>query len=216
MEAQAKRRYRALPLIASPLHQGSLSHGTTRTTSEPSTVEKATVREHDGGTPAFREREEASSIELFYDLFFVANLTSFTNVHPIDDRETMSSYIGFFAILWFTWLQVVMFDVRFGVDSLFERVAKLIHFAVMVTFAIVGTNFDPSNLHQTYPTMRQLSLCLFVSRLVLIAQYASVMFWVKTHKKLTTPLSIHISAFAVGGILCLAAFFMFNKVSSGR
>ncbi|KAI4089537.1 MAG: hypothetical protein LQ339_008530 [Xanthoria mediterranea] len=128
------------------------------------------IHEHDGSTPAFREREEASSIELFYDLFFVANLTSFTTVHAIDDKETISSYIGFFAILWFTWLQVVMLDVRFGVDSLFKRVAKLIHFAVMITFAIIGTKFDPSSPHETYPTMRQLSLCLFVSRLVLICQ----------------------------------------------
>lgn len=68
-----------------------------------------------------------------------------------------------------------MLDVRFGVDSLFERVAKLIHFAVMITFAIIGTKFDPSSPHETYSTMRQLSLCLFVSRLVLIAQYGSVM-----------------------------------------
>ena len=69
-----------------------------------------------------------------------------------------------------------MFDVRFGVDSLFERVAKLIHFDVMVTFAIVGTKFDPTSPHKTYPTMCQLSICLFVSRLVLICQYASFAF----------------------------------------
>ncbi|KAI4234389.1 MAG: hypothetical protein LQ349_003827 [Xanthoria aureola] len=174
------------------------------------------IYEQDGSTPAFREREEASSIELFYDLFFVANLTSFTTVHAIDDKETISSYIGFFAILWFTWLQVVMLDVRFGVDSLFERVAKLIHFAVMITFAIIGTKFDPSSPHETYPTMRQLSLCLFVSRLVLICQYGSVMLWVKGHKKIITPLSIHIIAFAIGAILCFGFFFMFNARSSGQ
>lgn len=46
------------------------------------------IHEHDGSTPAFRERKEASSIELFYDLFFVANLTSFTTVHAIDDKES--------------------------------------------------------------------------------------------------------------------------------
>ncbi|KAL8652839.1 MAG: hypothetical protein Q9226_004091 [Calogaya cf. arnoldii] len=217
MEAQAKRRYRALPLIASPLHQ-ILS--TPAGTSEQSSMEKShpheSIHEHDRGTPAFREREEASSIELFYDLFFVANLTSFTNVHPIDDKETISSYIGFFAILWFTWLQVVMFDVRFAVDSLFERVAKLMHFAVMVTFAILGNRFDPSSPHETYPTMRQLSICLLVSRLVLICQYGSVLLWVKGHKKIITPLLIHITAFAVGAVLCFAFFFMFNARSSGQ
>ncbi|KAL8776054.1 MAG: hypothetical protein Q9213_008399 [Squamulea squamosa] len=220
MEAQAKRRYRALPLIASPLDQGDHDHGIHDHTSDQSPLEKShahvSVHEHDKRTPAFREREEASSIELFYDLFFVANLTSFTTIHAIDDKETISSYIGFFAILWFTWLQVVMFDVRFGVDSVFERVAKLIHFAVMVTFAIIGTVFDPSSPQETYATMRQLSLCLIVSRLVLICQYGSVMLWVKGHRKITTPLSIHIAAFVTGAILCLGFFFTFNARSSGR
>ncbi|KAL8814075.1 MAG: hypothetical protein Q9223_006675 [Gallowayella weberi] len=188
--------------------------------SEKSLEEKSylqvSVEGGDSGTPTFRSREEASSIELFYDLFFVANLTSFTNIHPIDDQQTISSYIGFFAILWFTWLQVVLFDARFGVDSLFERVAKLIHLAVMVTFAIIGTRFDPTSPHMTYTTMRQLSMCLFVSRLVLIAQYGSVMLWVKDEKKITRPLSIHIASFAIGGVLCLGFFFVFNATSSGQ
>lgn len=109
-----------------------------------------------------------------------------------------------------------MFDVRFGVDSLFERVAKLIHFAVMVTFAIIGTKFDPSSPHESYPTMRQLSLCLLVSRLVLICQYGSVMLWVKGHKKIITPLSIHITSFAIGAVLCFSFLFMFNARSSGQ
>ncbi|KAL8769546.1 MAG: hypothetical protein Q9209_004477 [Squamulea sp. 1 TL-2023] len=225
MEVQAKRRYRALPLIASPLHQEDHNHGISDQTTEQNTLEKchAHVTVHER-TPVFREREEASSIELFYDLFFVANLTSFTNIHAIDDKErersdevsAISSYIGFFAILWFTWLQVVMFDVRFGVDSLFERVAKLIHFAVMVTFAIIGTMFDPSSPHETYATMRQLSLCLLVSRLVLICQYGSLMLWVKGHRKITRPLSIHIAAFGVGAVICFGFFFTFNARSSGK
>lgn len=92
MEAQAKRRYRALPLIASPLHRDD-DCGTAGNCSDQFTVEKSqprvSIHERDEGTPAFREREEASSIELFFNLFFVANLTSFTNVHPIDDRESM-------------------------------------------------------------------------------------------------------------------------------
>ncbi|KAL8735395.1 MAG: hypothetical protein Q9166_000940 [cf. Caloplaca sp. 2 TL-2023] len=223
MEVAAKRRYRALPLIASPLHQRGHGHGdhaTSNGTSEQSSQEKShtqvSVREHDVGTPAFREREEASSIELFYDLFFVANLTSFTTVHAIDDKQAILSYIGFFAILWFTWLQVVLFDVRFGADSLFERVAKLIHFAVMVTFAIIGTKFDPSSPHESYITMRQLSIVLLVSRVILICQYGSVMLWVKGYMKILTPLSIHVAAFAIGAVVCLGFFFTFTARSSGR
>ncbi|KAL8950484.1 MAG: hypothetical protein Q9183_007519, partial [Haloplaca sp. 2 TL-2023] len=181
MESAARRRYKALPLITNPWEQADSHHphhGTPTEISEASAANNyksapiITIREDDTGAPAFRERGEASSIELFYDLFFVANLTSFTTVHAIDDRNSkaitpyvvpftsspfqsaadffpvasiitiitaITSYIGFFAILWFTWLQVVLYDVRFGCDSLFERLCKLVHFGAMVTFAIIGT-----------------------------------------------------------------------------
>lgn len=99
MESVAKLRYRALPLIASPLeqegHGHDQHHGTPNQTSEAYSTDKSehvvSTYEHHNGTPAFREKEEASSIELFFDLFFVANLTSFTNVHAIDDKKSMAN-----------------------------------------------------------------------------------------------------------------------------
>ena len=78
------------------------------------------------------EAEEASSIELFYDLFFVANLTTVTSVHYMVDMESVTSYILFFVILWFTWLQTSLYDIRFSVDSFYERTIKAIHFFVMM------------------------------------------------------------------------------------
>ncbi|KAL8954921.1 MAG: hypothetical protein Q9193_007012, partial [Seirophora villosa] len=222
-EAAAKLRYRALPLIASPLkHDGEKERPgiPKQTYGRCSYIEGLdpvdSAHEHDADTPAFREREEASSLELFFDLFFVANLTSFTTVHPIDDRQTLESYIGFFAILWFTWLQVVLFDVRFGTDSLFERTAKLVHCGVMITFAIVGPRFDPSKQGGEHVTMKQLNLVLVVSRVVLIAQYASVMLHVRGKKKIITPLAIHIVAFAIGAVLCLAFFLTFTRDTMGQ
>ncbi|KAL9581566.1 MAG: hypothetical protein Q9212_003819, partial [Teloschistes hypoglaucus] len=218
MESAAKLRYRALPIIASPWEKQG--HGSLSPSSEQSSIEKfepvVSIREDRPGTPAFRQREEASSIELFYDLFFVANLTSFTTVHAIDDAETITSYIGFFAILWFTWLQVVLYDIRFGVDSLLDRLAKLLHFGVMVTFAVVGTRFNPSKPHETYVTMRQLSLVLVVSRLVLVGQYGSAMLWVRKYPSVTKPIKVHIIALAVGAALCLGFFFTFTATSSGQ
>ncbi|KAI4088547.1 MAG: hypothetical protein LQ344_005981 [Seirophora lacunosa] len=210
-EAAAKLRYRALPLIASPLkHDGEKERPgiPKQTYGRCSYVEGLdpvdSVREHDADTAAFREREEASSLELFFDLFFVANLT------------TLESYIGFFAILWFTWLEVVLFDVRFGTDSLFERIAKLIHCGVMITFAIVGPRFDPSKQGGEHVPMKQLNLVLVVSRVVLIAQYASVMLHVRGKKKIITPLAIHIVAFAIGAVLCVAFFLTFTRDTMGQ
>lgn len=115
-----KRRYRALPLFASPLEQHEHEHhhdheaptynqeskassilGTGGKLGPQNTTHALTTGHHhhfpppdhvpefatEHDAPAFREREEASSIELFYDLFFVANLSSFTSAHPIDTSD---------------------------------------------------------------------------------------------------------------------------------
>ncbi len=102
MEAHQRGRYRALPLIATPLEQVG-GHGQHHSNpSEGSLDQEKDLKSggHIGETaiirhdsPAFRGKEEASTIELFYDLFFVANLTSFTNVHAIDDRTSKSLFL---------------------------------------------------------------------------------------------------------------------------
>lgn len=45
-----------------------------------------------------RQQREASNLELFYDLFFTANLTVFTAVHEVRDSETLKQYVGFFCM----------------------------------------------------------------------------------------------------------------------
>lgn len=95
--------------------------------------------------PEFQRHEESTNIELFYDLFFVANLTTFSGLHEINDKKTLTSYVGFFCVLWFTWCQVTLFDVRFVADSVVDRVTKAVHLGVMVGFAVVGPNFNPTD-----------------------------------------------------------------------
>ena len=124
--------------------------------------------------------------------------------------------MGFFSILWFTWLQVVLYDVRFGVDSLYERTCKLVHFGVMVTFAVVGTKFDPSAKVGNYKTLRQLSLIMIVSRCILILQYGSILFWVKGHKKILPPILSTMVTFTVGTLITLGIFFTFKPDGTGR
>ena len=43
-------------------------------------------------TPEFHRHEEATTSELFYDLFFVANLTTFTSLLEINDHKCMSYF----------------------------------------------------------------------------------------------------------------------------
>lgn len=99
MEAHQRGRYRALPFIATPLeqdeghgkHHSNPSEGSldSAKNSNPSvdSSETTVVRQN---RPSFRKKDEATTIELFYDLFFVANLTSFTSVHAIDSRSSKS------------------------------------------------------------------------------------------------------------------------------
>jgi low temperature requirement protein LtrA len=43
---------------------------------------------------------KASYAELFYDLFFVASLTSFGTKHEITQDQAIASYVAFFTVLW--------------------------------------------------------------------------------------------------------------------
>lgn len=64
----------------------------------------AFVQEHQhDDAPEFHHHKEATNAELFYDLFFVANLTVFSYVHDVNDVQTLAQYAGFFVLLWFTW-----------------------------------------------------------------------------------------------------------------
>lgn len=91
----------------------------------------------------FSQRHEANTVELFFDLFFAANLATFTTYHSITDSRNLSGYIGFFGILWSAWFQVTLHDVRFARDSIYERICKTVQFIVFVGLALVGSGFNP-------------------------------------------------------------------------
>jgi hypothetical protein len=112
-----------------------------------------------GDHMVFQQRREADTIELFFDLFFVANLATFTACkyllghtdtlltrifldHAIINTGTLAAYIGFFAFIWSTWFQIMLYDVRFARDSVFERVCKVLHMIVFVALALVGSEFQ--------------------------------------------------------------------------
>ncbi|KAF1991232.1 hypothetical protein K402DRAFT_436525 [Aulographum hederae CBS 113979] len=91
----------------------------------------------------FQQRHEANTVELFFDLFFVANLATFTAYHSVTDKPSLFAYIGFFSILWSSWYQITLHDVRFARDSIYERACKTIQFVAFIAFALVGSAFAP-------------------------------------------------------------------------
>ncbi|KAF2031635.1 hypothetical protein EK21DRAFT_33729, partial [Setomelanomma holmii] len=159
---------------------------------------------------SFSPRHEAATIELFFDLWFVANLATFTQYHAITNRYTFWSYIAFFMILWTSWFHVVCFDTRFTSDSVWERACKTVHFCAFAAFALVGYKFAPrakdvqsATPHWIYRTM---CFAVLLSRAWLALQYlvTTMMCTTRKHRalRLTLPLAVNSLLF-----LCVAAVF---------
>ncbi|KAK6521055.1 hypothetical protein TWF506_001288 [Arthrobotrys conoides] len=159
---------------------------------------------------------EATWVELFYDLFFVANLTTFTDSHQINDGDTLQSYIGYFAILWFTWLQAALFDLRFGGDSLIQRIAKALQIGVMVGFSAINSKFDPRYPEQNWQAFKTLSLLLFASRFAIAIQYFVVWWTVRQYTKTKMPLLLMSILMFISMILFLGLAFSFSATSNTK
>ncbi|KAF2640764.1 hypothetical protein P280DRAFT_490167 [Massarina eburnea CBS 473.64] len=203
-----------LRLFASPLHD----HGAPRrysTSSHTSNIELTKPEDphttnhvpfdrmddvmHD--KPSFHRHAEATTAELFYDLFFVANLTTFTSILEINNHKTLTAYIGFFSLLWLTWYQVSLYDVRFSADSVFERVAKALHFGVMIGFAVMGPQWHPGQeTTDGFKIYRAFGLTLMVSRVTLALQYTVTLWYTRKYSKTVLPLAMVIASTLLAAI----------------
>ena len=154
MEPRERKKSNVTPklkLVGSPvLSKASTAKMEPFVSAETSKNGQSDVNEADDALlselPAFERHEESTAIELFYDLFFVANLTTFSNIHEINSPKTLTSYVGFFCILWFTWCITSLYDIRFVTDSLLSRVSKGVHLGVMVGLAVLGPKFDTTKV----------------------------------------------------------------------
>ncbi|KAK4235556.1 bacterial low temperature requirement A protein-domain-containing protein [Achaetomium macrosporum] len=122
----------------------------------------------------FAPRHEASTLELFFDLFFVANLATFTAYHSIIDHSSLFAYVGFFAIIWVTWFHTVLYDVRFENDSIYSRACKTVIMIAFVGFALVGSAFAPGTEKGDNTNFRILCYTLVLSRILFALQYLVV------------------------------------------
>lgn len=79
-------RHKALPFLASPVDPEALKWATKKSRDKASIGGSTSVRQFEAEQQTesslarriFRKQHEASSLELFFDLFFVANLAVFT------------------------------------------------------------------------------------------------------------------------------------------
>ncbi|KAG0260998.1 hypothetical protein DFQ27_003215 [Actinomortierella ambigua] len=113
------------------------------------------------------EEPKASWLELFYDLLYVANLTEFTHSHPITDMDALTTYIGWFVILWWTWAGQTFWAARYDMDDLFTKVLKLVEFWALISFG----SFSSDHLGRTVNGFI-VSYC--VQKCVLMIEYGNV------------------------------------------
>jgi low temperature requirement protein LtrA len=163
----------------------------------------------------FAPRHEASTSELFFDLFFVANLATFTAYHYIVDHSSLFAYIGFFAIIWVTWFHTVLYDVRFENDSIFSRVCKTVNMIVFVGFALVGSSFAPGTAEGHNTNFRILCYTLVMSRMLFAIQYTVVGIIVgranRTDLFLPVFLNVFVYVVAAGAFAAMIPAFAENK-----
>ncbi|KAJ6006683.1 hypothetical protein N7451_004627 [Penicillium sp. IBT 35674x] len=162
--------------------------------------------------PRLYRRSDTTSIELFFDLFFVANLSTFTATHEINNLNALGSYVGFLGVIWFTWLQVTLFDIRFAQDSVFERTCKALQLAVMIGFASAGTRFTTRVRDENLWAFQSLSLMLAGSRILLATQYTiALAFMYQPMKASAKGVAYTAMMFWAATICYLAMFFAFSQ-----
>ncbi|KAI0600117.1 hypothetical protein F4775DRAFT_599615 [Biscogniauxia sp. FL1348] len=189
--------------------------------------------------PYFEKHSSSTNIELFYDLWFVANLSTFTAVHEVTETTKLWSYVGFISILWFNWFLVGLFDVRFVTDSVFERLAHTVHLGVMVGFSVVASHFDPDEqIKETFqamckgslglsPTGRNTmmksltafwfaALILMVSRLVLTIEYSTIIWHVRHFKEGKIPLAVVTGFHFIAALIYMGISFRFEDGKNSR
>ena len=218
-----------IPFLGSPLRQTEAEHeiaehhhGAAKEVDHESLHSGQQQERLSRGEPPLKRSHESSVIQLFYDLFFVANLTTFTGVHEVNDPDTLKSYIGFFALLWFTWFHVAIFDIRFGADSIVERVFKALQFGVMTGFAVVGPSFNvgfestDQKAINAAVAFQNLAIIMMVSRLVLALQYAIVVIQLRKYKKAMLPLILHVVVLVITAFTFLGTKFAFTPENGSR
>ncbi|KAM3532035.1 hypothetical protein NHJ13051_000411 [Beauveria bassiana] len=171
-------------------------------------------RRHPDNYPRLQRHEEPTLLEIFYDLFFAATYNAYCEVKEVTNHASFKASIGFFCLLWLTWFNVTLFDVRYATDSIFSRLNTAIQLGVLVGFVVVAPTFNPTT--QDAPTMRAMSIILAVSRFNLMGQYAWMAIHVRRYRPTRLPLLAQMAIYAAAGAVYLGITFRFDEGRRSR
>ncbi|KAG7138466.1 hypothetical protein HYQ45_004442 [Verticillium longisporum] len=208
-----KLRFLKSPLKEDDASSDSLSVGLQ--TLIPAAVKPLGYRYKLKEEPVLLRNNEATNLEVFYDLFLAAVspcLNLFNKNQQVTSLRGLAAYAGFFSLMWTTWFQTGCFDVRFITDSIFERCARAVHLGVLVGFAVVSPNFDPSE--QDPQVFKTFSFILMVSRLCLALEYGIIILHVRHYTKARVPLLILVGSNSVAAFIYFGLAFLFDRAHS--
>ncbi|OAA42927.1 hypothetical protein BBO_04842 [Beauveria brongniartii RCEF 3172] len=171
-------------------------------------------RRHPDNYPRLQRHQEPTLLEIFYDLFFAATYNAYCDVKVVTNHASFKASIGFFCLLWLTWFNVTLFDVRYATDSIFSRLNTAIQLGVLVGFVVVAPKFNPTT--QDAPTMRAMSIILAVSRFNLMGQYAWMAIHVRRYRPTRLPLLAQMAIYAAAGAVYLGITFRFDEGRRSR
>lgn len=99
-----------------------------------------------------------------------------------------------------------MFDVRFGVDSVYDRVCKAISFGITTSFMLAGALWDVTKVNENEKGFSLMAIALFISRLTLLVQYGVVAIFVRRYQKTLLPLGLMMGTLLVSSAVFLASY----------
>ncbi|PFH62850.1 hypothetical protein XA68_11631 [Ophiocordyceps unilateralis] len=137
-----------------------------------------------------------SFLQVFYDLVFAANYNVFSDTQEVTDSSRFKAYLGYFNLLWLTWLLVTLFDVRYVTDSIFTRLTRAIHLGVLVGFTVVAPKFNPGAQH--LETMQAMF------------EYGAVLHHIRDFKKARFPIYLQIALHIGAAIIYFGLTFGFR------
>ena len=94
-------------------------------------------------------------------------------------------------------------------DTVYNRICKLVHFGVMTAFVFAGPVFDMDAKVDDQRYYKAFALVLFVSRFVTSVEYLVVVFYSRRIKRAVLPLCLTAAVYMATSIVYLITHFVF-------
>ncbi|KAI5290483.1 hypothetical protein KEM54_001407 [Ascosphaera aggregata] len=119
------------------------------------------------------------------------------------------------GIIWFTWLQITLHDVRFARDSIVERIFKALQLATMVGFASTGPSFSSNIRFENRWAFKALTMILASSRVLLSFQHVvAAAFMIKPMRSAYQKTLITSLVHLIMAIVHIGIYFWFREETS--